>query len=73
MTQAIGSTEPLPSPSRLRLGLAGLVIVAGLSLIWWGNGRPFQADSAAQKAAQQANAGHLETAIMTAEKADLRG
>jgi hypothetical protein len=47
--------------------------VAGLSLIWWGNGRPFQADSAAQKAAQQANAGHLETAIMTAEKADLRG
>ena len=54
-------------------GIGGVSNSGGLSLIWWGNGRPFQADSAAQKAAQQANAGHLETAIMTAEKADLRG
>ena len=69
LSQPAAAAEPLPSPSRLRLGLAGLVIVAGLSLIWWGNGRPFLADSAAQKAAQQAHAGHLETAIMTAEKA----
>jgi Flp pilus assembly protein TadD len=59
----------LPTPSGIRWGLAGLVIVGGLSAVWWGNGRPFLADQAAYQAKHQAQAGDLDSAISTAERA----
>ncbi len=69
LSQPAVSAAPVASPSRLRWGLAGLVLAVGVSAMWWGNGRPFLADRAAYRANQQANAGNLGAAILEAQKA----